>query len=64
MQAFLKGRSPGADAARAPLLGDLLIVVAQVLQALQFIIEEKYLAKVCMKCVCIAFPASYHQAHA
>lgn len=34
------------DAASAPLLGDLLIVGAQVLQASQFIIEEKYLAKV------------------
>ncbi len=34
------------DAAAAPLLGDLLIIGAQVLQASQFIIEEKYLAQV------------------
>lgn len=34
------------EAASAPLLGDLLIVGAQVLQASQFIIEEKFLAKV------------------
>ena len=33
--------------AAAPLLGDLLIVGAQVLQATQFILEEKYLSQAC-----------------
>ncbi|DBB07830.1 TPA: hypothetical protein ACH3X3_009239 [Trebouxia sp. C0006] len=33
------------DKARDPVLGDILVVVAQIAAALQFIIEEKYLAK-------------------
>ena len=33
------------DKARDPVLGDILVVVAQMAAALQFIIEEKYLAK-------------------
>lgn len=32
-------------AAKDPLLGDIMIVAAQVLAATQFIVEEKYLAK-------------------
>lgn len=43
----MQATKPGPSAASAPLLGDLLIVGAQVLQASQFIVEEKYLAKVC-----------------
>lgn len=31
--------------ARDPVLGDILVVVAQIAAALQFIVEEKYLAK-------------------
>ncbi len=34
-----------ASAARNPLLGDVLVVLAQLLAATQFIVEEKYLAK-------------------
>lgn len=34
-----------ADAARNPFLGDVLVVVAQLAAATQFIVEEKYLAK-------------------
>jgi hypothetical protein len=34
-----------ASAARNPLLGDTLVVLAQLLAATQFIVEEKYLAK-------------------
>lgn len=33
------------SAARKPLLGDILVVLAQLLAATQFIVEEKYLAK-------------------
>ena len=33
------------SAAKAPLLGDILVVLAQLLAATQFIVEEKYLAK-------------------
>ena len=35
----------GATAAKNPLLGDIMIVAAQVLAATQFIVEEKYLAR-------------------
>ena len=38
-----KHENPGK--ARDPVLGDILVVVAQMAAALQFIIEEKYLAK-------------------
>ena len=38
-----KHGNPGK--ARDPVLGDILVVVAQMAAALQFIIEEKYLAK-------------------
>lgn len=34
-----------ASAAKNPLLGDVLVVLAQLLAATQFIVEEKYLAK-------------------
>eukprot|EP00884_Botryococcus_braunii_P021063 jgi/Botrbrau1/7640/Bobra.0159s0086.1 len=40
-----KGGASGADAARNPALGDMLVVVAQLAAATQFIVEEKYLAK-------------------
>ena len=33
------------SAAKDPLLGDILVVLAQLLAATQFIVEEKYLAK-------------------
>ena len=33
------------SSARNPLLGDILVVLAQLLAATQFIVEEKYLAK-------------------
>ena len=33
------------SAAKNPLLGDILVVLAQLLAATQFIVEEKYLAK-------------------
>ena len=33
------------SSARNPLLGDVLVVLAQLLAATQFIVEEKYLAK-------------------
>lgn len=33
------------EKARDPVLGDILVVIAQIAAALQFIIEEKYLAK-------------------
>jgi len=39
-----------AAGAASPLLGDLLIVGAQVLQATQFILEEKYLWQVLPLC--------------
>ena len=35
----------GAEAARNPLLGDILVVVAQAAAATQFIVEEKYLTQ-------------------
>ena len=35
----------GASTATNPLLGDVLVVLAQLLAATQFIVEEKYLAK-------------------
>ncbi len=38
-----KHANPGK--ARDPVLGDILVVIAQIAAALQFIIEEKYLAK-------------------
>ncbi|BDA40609.1 Solute carrier family 35 member F6 [Coccomyxa sp. Obi] len=41
--AFLGNSNPSA--AKDPLLGDIMIVAAQVLAATQFIVEEKYLAK-------------------
>lgn len=34
-----------ASPAKNPLLGDIMIVAAQVLAATQFIVEEKYLAR-------------------
>jgi hypothetical protein len=34
-----------AAGAKDPLLGDVLVVLAQLLAATQFIVEEKYLAK-------------------
>lgn len=34
-----------ASPAKNPLLGDIMIVAAQVLAATQFIVEEKFLAK-------------------
>ena len=40
---FLGNSNPSA--AKDPLLGDIMIVAAQVLAATQFIVEEKYLAK-------------------
>ncbi len=38
-------RGGTTDAARNPFLGDILVVVAQLAAATQFIVEEKYLAK-------------------
>lgn len=39
------GKQTNPGKARDPVFGDILVVVAQVAAALQFIIEEKYLAK-------------------
>lgn len=44
MQMFSKGHKHPQEA-KDPVLGDILVVVAQIAAALQFIIEEKYLAK-------------------
>ncbi|KAK9863936.1 hypothetical protein WJX84_010068 [Apatococcus fuscideae] len=41
----LRGFSGSGDAATAPLFGDLLVILAQLAAATQFIVEEKYLAK-------------------
>ncbi|KAG2448095.1 hypothetical protein HYH02_007119 [Chlamydomonas schloesseri] len=38
------GGGPGVDAAAAPLFGDLCVVAAQAFTALQFILEEKFVA--------------------
>eukprot|EP00198_Chlamydomonas_reinhardtii_P003361 XP_001692697.1 predicted protein [Chlamydomonas reinhardtii] len=38
------GSDPGVDAAAAPLFGDLCVVAAQAFTALQFILEEKFVA--------------------
>ena len=38
-------RLGAAGSAAKPLLGDILVVLAQLLAATQFIVEEKYLAK-------------------
>ena len=46
MQSLSKShKHANPDKARDPVLGDILVVVAQIAAALQFIIEEKYLAK-------------------
>lgn len=46
MQALTKShKHPAVQEAKDPVLGDILVVIAQVAAALQFIIEEKYLAK-------------------
>ena len=46
MQSLGKGhKHANPDKARDPVLGDILVVIAQMAAALQFIIEEKYLAK-------------------
>ncbi|KAG2431070.1 hypothetical protein HXX76_009603 [Chlamydomonas incerta] len=39
------GSEPGVDAASAPLFGDLCVVAAQAFTALQFILEEKFVAE-------------------
>lgn len=44
LQMLSKGHTHVQEA-KDPVLGDILVVVAQVAAALQFIIEEKYLAK-------------------
>ena len=42
----MQGKRPAAvPGAKNPVLGDILVVIAQVAAALQFIIEEKYLAQ-------------------
>ena len=42
----VQGKRPEAvPGAKDPVLGDILVVIAQVAAALQFIIEEKYLAQ-------------------
>lgn len=41
----LMANPPAPDAASAPLFGDVLVVMAQGFAALQFILEEKFLAK-------------------
>lgn len=42
----VQGKRPAAvPGAKNPVLGDILVVIAQVAAALQFIIEEKYLAQ-------------------
>lgn len=38
-------RNRGPSAAPNPLLGDVLVVLAQLLAATQFVVEEKFLAK-------------------
>ena len=47
MQGGMVGEHLGSSesAAKNPLLGDILVILAQVLAATQFIVEEKYLAK-------------------
>ncbi len=47
MQGGMVGEDLGSSesAAKNPLLGDILVILAQVLAATQFIVEEKYLAK-------------------
>ena len=46
MQGSMVGENLGsAGSAAKPLLGDILVVLAQLLAATQFIVEEKYLAK-------------------
>ncbi|EFJ46787.1 hypothetical protein VOLCADRAFT_92585 [Volvox carteri f. nagariensis] len=42
---LMLGSEPGVDAASAPLFGDLCVVVAQAFTALQFILEEKFVAQ-------------------
>ena len=43
---WVQGKRPAAvPGAKDPVLGDILVVIAQVAAALQFIIEEKYLAQ-------------------
>ncbi|GFR44394.1 hypothetical protein Agub_g5617, partial [Astrephomene gubernaculifera] len=44
LAAALLGSEPGVDAASAPLFGDLCVVAAQAFTALQFILEEKFVA--------------------
>ena len=44
MQMLSKGHKHPQEA-KDPVLGDILVVIAQIAAALQFIIEEKYLAK-------------------
>ncbi len=45
MQGSTVGEGLGSAGAAKPLLGDILVVLAQLLAATQFIVEEKYLAK-------------------
>jgi hypothetical protein len=40
-----EGLGSADSSAKNPLLGDILVVLAQLLAATQFIVEEKYLAK-------------------
>ena len=47
--------------AENPLLGDALVVLAQLLAATQFIVEEKYLAKSALRSYTLLL-ASLHQA--
>ena len=41
----MQGSDGGAGDSQAPLFGDLLVILAQLAAATQFIVEEKYLAK-------------------
>jgi hypothetical protein len=41
----LRQEGPDAPVAAAPLFGDVLVVMAQMFTALQFILEEKFLVK-------------------
>ncbi|GIL57447.1 hypothetical protein Vafri_12671 [Volvox africanus] len=45
LASLMLGGEPGVEAAAAPLFGDLCVVVAQAFTALQFILEEKFVAQ-------------------
>ena len=44
-RSHVQGSDGGAGDSQAPLFGDVLVILAQLAAAMQFIVEEKYLAK-------------------